>query len=555
MQIIRGQSVFGGIAFGKVYLYKKKRKPADRRSVENAEAEINRFEAAKKQAVEQLGVLYKKAVEEVGEQEAAVFEIHQMMLEDDDYVESVCDIITRQRVNAEYAAAVAADKFARVFAEMDNPYMRERAADVGDAAERLLNALTSDVSFAVDMDGPRIVAADDLTPSETVRLGKEKILAFVTAGGSANSHTAIFARAMGIPAVIGVGDSLGQDVDGMTAIVDGFLGIVYLDPDEETTASMRARADQEKERGKLLAQFKGRPTLTRGGKEIMLYANIGSPSDAAAVLENDAEGVGLYRSEFLYLQRDDCPSEDELFSAYKTVAEMLAGKRMIIRTLDIGADKQAKYFNLPEEENPALGMRAIRLCLTRPEVFHTQLRAIYRASAYGKIAIMLPMIASVWEVRKAKEFAAKARRELTQEGIPFDGNLEWGIMIETPAAAIISDLLACEVDFFSIGTNDLTQYVLAVDRQNQSLAPFCDTRHEAVLRMIETVVNAGHKAGIWVGICGELASELSLTQTLLSMGVDELSVSPPFILALRKQILESDPASAARNGQCKDAHL
>jgi phosphotransferase system enzyme I (PtsI) len=547
MHVIRGQSVSGGIVFGKVHLYQKDRKPVNRKHVENSETEINRFEAAKKQAVEQLGVLYEKAVKEVGEREAAVFETHQMMLEDDDYVESVCDIIIRQRVNAEYAVSVTADKFARIFAEMDDPYMRERAVDVRDATERLLDVLTSDVSFVMSIDEPRIIAADDLTPSETVQLGKEKILAFVTAGGSTNSHTAIFARTMGVPAVIGVGD-LGQDIDGMTAIVDGFAGTVYLDPDEETTASMGIRAEQEKERRKQLAQFKGKPTLTRDGKEIMLYANIDSPLDIDAVLENDAEGIGLYRSEFLYLQREDYPSEDELFSAYKTVAEMLAGKRVIIRTLDIGADKQAKYFNLPEEENPALGMRAIRLCLTQPEVFHTQLRAIYRASAYGKIAVMFPMIASVWEVRKAKEFAAKVCTELTQEGIPFAENVEWGIMIETPAAAIISDILACEVDFFSIGTNDLTQYILAVDRQDQSLAVFCDTHHEAVLRMIKTVVDAGHKAGIWVGICGELASDLSLTQTFLSMGVDELSVSPPFVLVLRKQILDSDLAMAARNG-------
>jgi phosphotransferase system enzyme I (PtsI) len=481
--------------------------------------------------------LYNKALPVVGEQGAAVFEVHQMMLEDEDYLESIKNIIKTESVNAEYAVSITGDNFSRMFDEMDDPYMRERAADVRDVSGRLINCLRGEASVGIDSPTPVIVAANDLSPSETIQLDKSKILAFVTGAGSTNSHTAILARTMGIPAIVGA-HGLNEEMGGLFAVVDGFSGQLFIQPDETKLAELTQKKQADDRHKELLQQYKGKPNITKDGKEVLVYANIGAVSELGLVQMNDAGGVGLFRSEFLYLQRDNYPDEESLFQAYRTVAQTLAGKSAIIRTMDIGADKRIDYFDLDEEENPALGLRGIRICLTRPELFKTQLRSIYRASAFGKIGIMFPMIASLWEVREVKRIALEVRNELEELGIAFSKDVELGVMIETPAAALISDILAPEVDFFSIGTNDLTQYTLAVDRQNPRLDKFCDTHHEAVLRLIRMVAENAHKYNAWVGICGELAADLSLTKEFLQMGIDELSVSPSSVLELRKNISE-----------------
>lgn len=539
MQIFYGKSVFGGIAIGKIKVYQKGKQQIKRIRVEDTKRERERYEEAKQEAIRQLKGLYDKAVREVGEANAMIFEIHQMMLEDDDYNESVENIINTQKVNAEYAVGMTSDNFSQMFSAMDDEYMRERAADVKDISERILSVLNGSANGGVNSDEPVIILADDLAPSETVQLDKDKILSFVTVHGSVNSHTAILARTMGIPALIGTELSLDETVDGKLAVVDGIKGCVYVEPDEETLAQMQEKQKKEAEKKELLKQLKGKENITLDGKKIMLYANIGNIKDLAMVIKNDAGGIGLFRSEFIYLEKDNFPTEEEQFQIYRTVAETMAGKRVIIRTLDIGADKQCDYFKLAHEENPAMGVRAIRICLTREDVFKTQLRALFRASAYGKIAIMYPMITSLWEVKKIQEIVSEVKTELDKQNIEY-GNPEQGIMIETPAAVMVSDELAKHVDFFSIGTNDLTQYTLAVDRQNTELDMFYDAHHPAVLRMIKMVVENAHKAGIWAGICGELGADTELTKDFLKMGVDELSVSPGSILPLRKIILETD---------------
>ena len=478
-------------------------------------------------------------MEDVGEANAAIFEVHQMMLMDLDYVDSIKNIITTQEVNAEYAVATTGDNFSRMFASMDDAYMQGRAADVKDVSDRLLGILSDAGESGVVADEPVIVAADDLVPSETVQLDKSKVLAFATMYGSANSHTAILARTMNIPAVIGLGEGLAKEYDGHMAAIDGFTGTVYIDPDEETMKAMTEKREEDRRQKTLLEELKGKENVTLSGQKINVYANIGNLSDVGAVLKNDAEGIGLFRSEFLYLESEDFPTEEQQFQVYKQVAENMAGKKVIIRTLDIGADKQCDYFNMAHEDNPAMGCRAIRICLTRPEIFKTQLRALYRASAYGNIAIMYPMIISVWEVKRIKEIAEEVRKELDEQGILY-GNPEQGIMIETPAAVMISDELAKEVDFFSIGTNDLTQYTLAIDRQNTELDMFYDSHHPAVLKMISMFIDNAHKAGIWAGICGELGADQSLTKEFLAMGVDELSVSPGSVLPIRKIVIETN---------------
>ena len=539
MQIFYGKSVFGGIAIGKIKVYQKGKQQIKRIRVEDTKRERERYEEAKQEAIRQLKGLYDKAVREVGEANAMIFEIHQMMLEDDDYNESVENIINTQKVNAEYAVGMTSDNFSQMFSAMDDEYMRERAADVKDISERILSILNGSANGGVNSDEPVIILADDLAPSETVQLDKDKILSFVTVHGSVNSHTAILARTMGIPALIGTELPLDETVDGKLAVVDGIKGCVYVEPDEETLAQMQEKQKKETEKKELLKQLKGKENITLDGKKIMLYANIGNIKDLAMVLKNDAGGIGLFRSEFIYLEKDNFPTEEEQFQIYRTVAETMAGKRVIIRTLDIGADKQCDYFKLAHEENPAMGVRAIRICLTREDVFKTQPRALFRASAYGKIAIMYPMITSLWEVKKIQEIVSEVKTELDKQNIEY-GNPEQGIMIETPAAVMVSDELAKHVDFFSIGTNDLTQYTLAVDRQNTELDMFYDAHHPAVLRMIKMVVENAHKAGIWAGICGELGADTELTKDFLKMGVDELSVSPGSILPLRKIILETD---------------
>ncbi|MDO5390883.1 MAG: phosphoenolpyruvate--protein phosphotransferase [Eubacteriales bacterium] len=540
MQVYNGKSVFGGIAIGKISVYQKGEQQVKRVKIADADAEMERYAVAKDAAVEQLQKLYDKALKEVGEANAAIFEIHQMMLDDDDYNESVENIIRTQMVNAEYAVAATADNFAQMFASMDDDYMKERAADVKDISERLLAILHGADSNKVDTNEPVIIVADDLAPSETVQLDKDMVLSFVTVHGSLNSHTAILARTMAIPALIGT-EALPLDasVDGKLGIVDGFNGKIYVDPDENILTEMKAKQQEDLEKKQLLQTLKGKENITLDGQKVMLYANIGNIKDLATVIQNDAGGIGLFRSEFIYLEREDYPTEEEQFQIYKTVAETMAGKRVIIRTLDIGADKQCDYFNMEHEENPALGYRAIRICLTRPEIFKTQLRALFRASAYGKLAIMYPMITSVKEVHRIKEIVEEVKAELTEQGIEF-AIPEQGIMIETPAAAMVSDELAKEVDFFSVGTNDLTQYTLAIDRQNTKLDEFYDAHHPAVLRMIAMVAENAHKAGIWAGICGELGADTTLTQEFLAMGIDELSVSPGSILPIRKIVLETN---------------
>lgn len=540
MQVYSGKSVFRGIAIGKISVYRKNEQQVKRVRTEDTKGELARYEAAKAAAIEQLQELYQKALKEVGEANAAIFEIHQMMLDDGDYNESVENIIETQKVNAEYAVAVTGDNFAQMFRAMDDDYMRERTADVKDISERVLSILNGGQKGKVVTDEPVIIVADDLAPSETVQLEKDMVLSFVTVHGSVNSHTAILARTMAIPALIGTEElPLDDTVDGKLAVVDGLNGKIYVEPDAQTLEEMKKRRQAELEKKELLQLLKGKENVTLDGKKIMLYANIGNIKDLATVIQNDAGGIGLFRSEFIYLEKDRYPTEEEQFSIYKTAVETMAGKQVIIRTLDIGADKQCEYFKMDKEENPALGYRAIRICLTRPEIFKTQLRALFRASAYGNLAIMYPMIISLWEVRRIKEIVEEVKAELTAEQLEFD-NPQQGIMIETPAAVMMSGELAKEVDFFSIGTNDLTQYTLAIDRQNPKLDKFYDAHHPAVLSMIRMTVENAHKAGIWAGICGELGADTSLTKEFLAMGVDELSVSPGSILPIRKIILETD---------------
>ena len=546
MEVYQGKSVFGGIAIGRISVHKKDEQQVKRVRIEDPEQEILRYRQAKQTAMEQLRGLYQKALKEVGEANAAIFEIHQMMLEDDDYNESVENIIRMQQVNAEYAVASTGDNFAQMFSAMDDDYMRARSADVKDISERVLSVL-GDRSTGIAASGePVIIVADDLAPSETVQLNKDLVLSFVTVHGSINSHTAILARTMSIPALIGTAIPLTDDIDGKVGIVDGKNGCIYVDPDEDTLGRMQQLKLEEQEKKELLQTLKGRENITIDGKKIMLYANIGNSKDLAAVLQNDAGGIGLFRSEFIYLERDTFPTEEEQFQIYRTVAETMAGKPVIIRTLDIGADKKCDYFEMEPEENPAMGCRAIRICLTRPEIFKTQLRALFRASAFGNISIMYPMIISVEEVHRIKEIVTEVKRELTEQGVAF-GEPKQGIMIETPAAVMMSEELAKEVDFFSIGTNDLTQYTLAIDRQNPKLDAFYDPHHPAVLRMIQMVVENAHKAGIWAGICGELGADTTLTRRFLAMGVDELSMSPGSILPVRKIILETDVTKEREN--------
>lgn len=540
MITLEGKSVFGGVAIGKIQFYKRNEITIKRTRVEDVEAEVERFQNAKAKTLELLKGLYEKALEDVGEANAMIFEAHQLMLEDPDYVESIENIIRTQDVNAEYAIGATADNFAAIFEAMDDAYMQGRAADVRDVSERLLQALSSQNETVMVMDEPVIIAADDLVPSETVQLDKEKVLSFVTMYGSANSHTAILARTMNIPAVIGLGEALKEEYDGKVAIVDGVDGKVYIDPDEETMVSMQKKQKKDQEQKELLNQLKGKENVTKSGQKVNVYANIGNLADVGAVLKNDAGGIGLFRSEFLYLESDTYPTEEQQFAVYKKVAETMAGKKVIIRTLDIGADKQVDYFKLDKEDNPALGYRAIRICLTRPEIFKTQLRALYRASAYGQISIMFPMIISVAEVKKIKEIVEEVKAELRTEGAAFREDVELGIMIETPAAVMVSRELAKEVDFFSVGTNDLTQYTLAIDRQNQKLEDFYDSHHPAVLAMIRMAAESAHAEGKWIGICGELGADVTLTETFLKMGIDELSVAPGMILKVRQKIREAE---------------
>lgn len=540
MITIKGKSVFGGVSIGKIMFYKRNEKVIKRTHVDDVDAEWKRFCDAKDTAVSQLKELYDKAIEDVGEANAMIFEIHQMMLEDLDYLESIENIIRTQEVNAEFAVATTADNFAQMFAAMDDAYMQGRAADVKDVSERVLDILCGVSDGMKEMTEPCIIAADDLAPSETVQLDKSKVLGFATMYGSSNSHTAILARTMNIPAVIGLGEDLLTKYDGKMAVIDGFTGMLYIDPDEETMKVMEEKRAKDQEQKALLEQLKGKENVTKSGQKINVYANIGNVSDVGAVLKNDAGGIGLFRSEFLYLENSDFPTEEQQFAVYKQVAENMAGKKVIIRTLDIGADKQVDYFGLDKEENPALGYRAIRICLTRKEIFKTQLRALYRAAMFGNISIMFPMIISVAEVHEIKAIIAEVKEELKNEGIPFKDDVELGVMIETPASVMISRELAKEVDFFSVGTNDLTQYTLAIDRQNAKLDKFYDPHHPAVLAMIKMAADNAHAEGAWIGICGELGADLELTEEFLKMGLDELSVSPAMVLPLRKRIRECE---------------
>lgn len=537
MVVLDGKSVYGGIAIGRISIFDKGESQVKREVVDDVPAEIDRFMTAKEKAKEQLQKLYDKAIKEVGEANAMIFEVHQMMLDDLDYVESITNMIETQKINAEFAVATTGDNFSQMFAAMDDAYMKERAADVKDISNRVIMILQGKETDGIQSDEPVILVAEDLAPSETVQLDKSKVLSFVTRLGSTNSHTAILARTMNIPALIGV--NFEQGMDGKMAVVDGFEGKIYIEPDEETLKKFDERREEEERKKKLLLELKGKENVTLDGKKINLYANIGGVSDVANVLSNDAGGIGLFRSEFLYLESDTYPAEEEQFKAYKTVAETMAGKKVIIRTLDIGADKQVDYFELDKEDNPAMGYRAIRICLDRKEIFRTQLRAIYRASHYGTISIMFPMIISVSEVKEIKGIVEDVKNELDSQGIPY-GEVELGIMIETPAAAMISDLLAKEVDFFSVGTNDLTQYTLAIDRQNPKLDNIYDSHHEAILRMLKMIADNAHKEGCWVGICGELGADTTLTEKFLRMGYDELSVTPSMILQVRDAIRKID---------------
>lgn len=540
MLTLKGKSVFSGISIGPLALFHRNTISTAVRPIEDVDAEIARFQKAREEAIGQLKDLYVKAVDKVGEEQAAVFEVHQMMLDDDDYIEGIETKIRDEKMNAEAAVDQTAQEFAEMFRSMEDAYMQARAADVLDISRRVEQQLCGGPGIDFSNYDHVIIAADDLAPSETLQLDTDKILGFVTSAGSTNSHTAILARTLGIAAVVSTGTQLHNDVDNMTAIIDGTTGTVYINPDEETMAAMKQKQKEEELRVAALEQVRGVPTVTKDGKKINLYANIGNPGNLPQVLANDAEGIGLFRSEFLYLESSDYPTEDQQFEAYKQVAEALQGKTVVIRTLDIGADKKVDYFQLDPEENPAMGMRAIRICLTRVDLFKTQLRALLRASAYGKIAIMFPMIISVWEVQRCKEILNEVRQELDEKGITYDKDMEIGIMVETPAAAVMSEELAKEVDFFSIGSNDLTQYTLAIDRQQTQLDAFFDPHHPAVLKLIQMTIENGHKAGIWVGICGELGADLTLTETFLRMGVDELSVSPPSVLPLREKVRSLD---------------
>ena len=538
MITITGKSVFGGVSIGRLSFYKRKQRVIKRTHVDAVEAECARFQEAKTTAAGQLKELYEKALADVGEANAMIFEIHQMMLEDLDYIESVENIIRTQEVNAEFAVAATADNFAQMFTAMDDAYMQGRAADVKDVSERVLNILCGVDEGIKQTEEPSIIAADDLAPSETVQLDKSKVLGFATMYGSANSHTAILARTMNIPAIIGLGEELSDKLDGQMAVIDGFTGSLYIDPDEETLALMQEKRREDLEQRALLEQLKGKENVTKSGQKINIYANIGNISDVGAVLKNDAGGIGLFRSEFLYLENNTFPDEEQQFAVYRQAAENMAGRKVIIRTLDIGADKQADYFGLDKEENPALGYRAIRICLTRTNIFKTQLRALYRAAVFGNISIMFPMIISMKEIEKIKKIIAEVQGELKAEGIPFREDVELGVMIETPASVMISRELAREVDFFSVGTNDLTQYTLAIDRQNSKLDAFYDPHHPAILAMIKMAAENAHVEGKWIGICGELGADLELTEEFLKMGLDELSVSPAMVLPLRKKIRE-----------------
>lgn len=541
MTTLKGKGVYGAIALGRISVFTRKEASVKRTHIDDIAAEKARLEAAKEKATEQLQEIYNKALKEVGEANAQIFEIHMMMIEDEDYNDSISSIIETQSVNAEYAVAVTADNFAAMFAAMDDAYMQARSADVKDISNRIISCLSEENSSDAVSDEKMIICADDLAPSETVQLDKDKVLAFVTAYGSSNSHTAILARNMNIPAIIGVGEELLSSVrNGDFAAVDGYTGEIFVDPDEETKSHLESKRAEDEEKKRLLQELKGKENITLDGTRVNIYANIGSVDNIGAVLANDAGGIGLFRSEFLYLESSDYPSEEQQFAAYKRVLESMAGKKVIIRTLDIGADKQVDYFNLAKEDNPALGYRAIRICLTRPEIFKTQLRALYRASTYGNLGIMFPMITSVCEVQQALDLCEQVKRELKVDRIEYSDKVEIGIMIETPAAAIISDRLASMVDFFSVGTNDLTQYTLACDRQNAAIEQFVDTHHEAVLRLIEMSAKNAHAHGAWIGICGELAADTSLTESFLRMGIDELSVSPSFVLKVRDAVRRCD---------------
>ena len=546
MVVLEGKSVFGGVAIGKLFFLKKNTEKIIRYKVDNPETELTRFENARLKAISQLQELYDKALVEVGESNAMIIQIHQMMLEDIDYLDSIKNIILTQSVNTEYAVGVTGDNFAQMFSTMEDDYMVERATDVKDISQLVIRVLNNEDS-RIKINEPVIIAADDLAPSETIQLDKNKILSFITRKGSVNSHTAILARNMNIPAIVGIGDILKSEYDGKYVIIDGFTGTIYIEPNEVIREEMIKKKKMDEERRGLLQELKGKENITKDGQKLNIYANIGNADDIDNVLKNDAGGIGLLRSEFIYMGKDTFPTEEEQFVIYKYIAESMAGKKVIIRTLDIGADKQAEYFNLPKEENPAMGYRAIRICLVQKDIFKTQLRALYRASAYGNISIMFPMIISVEEVLEIKEVVREVIEELSNMGSEFNQNLELGIMIETPAAVMISDLLAKEVDFFSIGTNDLTQYTTAIDRQNPMLEKFYNPHHIAILRMIKMVTENAHKNGIWIGICGELAADLSLTETFLSMGIDELSVSPSLVLGLRKKVRETEVKSVRNN--------
>ena len=537
MIVREGKSVFKGVAIGKIFVYKKAEKTVSQEKITDTAAELARYEEAKAKAMSQLKALYEKALKDVGEEEAMIFDVHQMLLDDLDYNESIQNIIENDKMNAEYAVFMTCEQFAAMFLSMDDDYMRGRAADVKDISERILRILGGSAGQGIRTEEPVIILAEDLAPSETVQFDKNKLLALVTQKGSANSHTAILARTMNIPSLVTTDIEVDPEYNGKMAVVDGFAGLIYIEPDEETMAKMREKKGRADQQRALLQEMKGKETVTQSGKHIHLYSNIGGIQDVDAVLENDSEGIGLFRSEFLYLGCDDYPSEEVQFEAYKKVLSRMGGKKVIIRTMDIGADKQIDYFNLPKEDNPALGYRAIRICLTREDIFRTQLRALYRASAFGTLSIMFPMIISVKEITRIKEIVEEVKLELAREDKPM-GEVELGIMIETPAAAVISDLLAPHVDFFSIGTNDLSQYTLAIDRQNQSLDSFFDPHHEAILRLIQTTIENAHKYGAWCGICGELGADMELTQRFIQMGIDELSVSPGYTLELRKRIRE-----------------
>ncbi len=546
MITLKGKSVCGGIAFGKIFTFSRNSSTVKREHIDDAGKETEKFRAAKLSALNELDALYEKALDEVGEENAMIFQIHRMMLEDLDYIESIENIITQQLLNAETAVAQTCDNFVKMFESMDDSYMQGRSADVKDVSERIIRILSGD-GGSVSINEPVIIAADDLAPSETVQLDKSKILAFVTEGGSPSSHTSILARMMNIPAIIGVKGLMNSDYNGKDAVLDGFSGIIYIEPDEATVQKMQKSLEEEKQRRLFLKQLRGKESITKDGQKIELCANIGNVLDTGLALSNDADGIGLFRSEFLYLKSNDYPSEDVQFGAYKDVLSKMINKRVVIRTLDIGADKQVDYFNMPKEENPALGIRAIRICLKRKDIFKTQLRALYRASVFGKLAIMFPMITSEWEILKILEIINEVKSELEVEGILYSKNIELGCMIETPAAAIISDILAKHLDFFSIGTNDLTQYTLAADRQNPAIGDFCDTHHLAILRLIKTVCENAHKNGLWVGICGELGADLELTETFLALGIDELSVIPSAVLPLRQRVLETDVSEIKDN--------